>query len=228
MNPVRQLDTRTDLDDDVALRIAPEYGGGDAENRASASEIAGDNPFSLATGTVEQGSASTQRVASIPSPNRQADKIKSLLASYYDVEGEAEVEEIQPAGANDVVSGNLGRHVDGVASTRLPMGKGTETSPSPPPSPPSGADLLAQIKSNQRLDDLLTTERELATDIGNADIELRGVVYDSYCSFIKVRDLFTVVYCSLSLPEASTRRLVCLCHPCYVMSDLSGRVVCTL
>jgi hypothetical protein len=68
-----------------------------------------------------------------------------------------------------------------------------------------------QIKTHQRLDDLLTTERELATDIGNADIELRGVVYDSYCAFMEVRILSSlalrvrsVVHLSVRFPSVSS------------------------
>ena len=79
------------------------------------------------------------------------------------------------------------------------------TSSSTPSSPKT--DLISQIQSNQRLDDLLTTERELATDIGNADIELRGVVYDSYCSFMQAAETVKDLHAALHEVDASLHTL---------------------
>ncbi len=135
-------------------------------------------------------------VASAPSPNRQADKITSLLASYYDVDDGLDGEEIQPAEvAEDTRLGRRG--VEMTSTSALPAS----------PSPPSSGDILSHIKSNQRLDDLLTTERELATDIGNADIDLRGVVYESYCSFIKASETVHSLHTALHDVDASLHQL---------------------
>ena len=143
--------------------------------------------------------ASDLPVAAATSPNRHADKITSLLASYYDVgddgDGGLEVEEIQPTEAGDDAR-------RGAATTSKSASYTTS-----PPSPPSNDDMLSHIKSNQRLDDLMTTVRELATDIGNADIELRGVVYDSYCAFIKASETVHSLHTALHDVDASLHQL---------------------
>ena len=140
-------------------------------------------------------------VPGVASPNRQADKIKNLLARYYDDGDEA-----------GVLGGAAGAGKD--AAARADPSDGAEeiqpmsavsTSSSTPSSPKT--DLISQIQSNQRLDDLLTTERELATDIGNADIELRGVVYDSYCSFMQAAETVKDLHAALHEVDASLHTL---------------------
>ena len=146
-------------------------------------------------------------VPRVASPNRQADKIKNLLARYYDDGDEAGV--LGGAAGAGVVGGS-GKDVAAAADASdgaeeiQPM-TAVSTSSSTPSSPKT--DLISQIQSNQRLDDLLTTERELATDIGNADIELRGVVYDSYCSFMQAAETVKDLHAALHEVDASLHTL---------------------
>ena len=149
-----------------------------------------------------------------PERERQADKIKSLLARYYDIENDggdvggergegdeggvtdstcvrvenAEVEEIQPDGDEEMQKDDVIYQKENESAH-------------------DGESLITQIKSNQRLDDLLTTERELATDIGNADIELRGVVYDSYCAFMQAAETVKELHLALHEVDASLHTL---------------------
>ncbi len=195
MTNVRQVEPRpgVDVDDDVDVDIAPGAGPGKLTSSHGVEGPALQSPQRHVPGPDE--------VASAPSPNRQADKITSLLASYYDVDDvddDLEVEEIQPAEAAEGT--DVGR-----------VGRGVETGPSSAspaaPSPSHNGEILSHIKSNQRLDDLLTTERELATDVGNADIELRGVVYDSYCAFIKASETVHGLHTALHDVDASLHHL---------------------
>ena len=146
-------------------------------------------------------------VPGVASPNRQADKIKNLLARYYDDGDEAGV--LGGAAGAGVVGGS-GKDVAAAADASdgaeeiQPM-TAVSTSSSTPSSPKT--DLISQIQSNQRLDDLLTTERELATDIGNVDIELRGVVYDSYCSFMQAAETVKDLHAALHEVDASLHTL---------------------
>lgn len=48
---------------------------------------------------------------------------------------------------------------------------------------------LDQLLKQCRLDQLLVKEKELSSDIGNIDIELRNVVYDNYTAFIAASDI---------------------------------------
>jgi hypothetical protein len=141
--------------------------------------------------------------SSLASPNRQADKIKSLLASYYnetDTGGGADsddVEEIQPAddcGVREEVVRPVGK-----TSQRVPGDEGEGQSEDP--------SSIDQIKATQHLDDLLVTEKELATEIGNSDIELRSIVYDSYCAFMKASDTVRDLQRELNDVETSLETL---------------------
>ena len=98
----------------------------------------------------------------------QAQKIRSLLESYY--------------------ASNDSQDADPPPSQYHPDEPQTVDATDQEEEEEDVDECLSRLVKELRLEQLLEKEKEIATDAGNTDIELRNVVYDSYSNFIAASD----------------------------------------
>lgn len=146
-----------------------------------------------------------------PANTKQADKIKSLLASYYESEDNDDsrdydirygcvclnwlyTSKMLTVAVPCFVLCFLGVAYSGsLCMTRIRRYEDhdiiTDGDVTPDEDSGPSEESLDTLLNQCRLDELLAKEKELSNEVGNIDIELRNVVYDSYSNFITASDV---------------------------------------